>query len=657
MSSPSPEPHARIADWEAFYRDYRKPGYVAGFEITSKLGGGMFGLVFRARRMSIGKDYAIKFLQVEDETVQKAVLAELEQVKWFAQIDHPNLVSIEDRGEVDGIPFLVMAFAGTETLRDRMPAGRAPSPEEKDELLRYFLQACRGLAALHERSLVHFDVKPANVFLKGGVARVGDYGLSKLVTHSRGSLSMGRGTPYYMAPELLQRRGDHRSDVYSLGVLLYELLCGRVPFTGDSEWEVLKQHETKQPELPDHLTPRERAVLQRCLQKDPAARFQSVHDVIAACGAPAGVAAAAWSDVQAKSGRIAPPPLPSAAGPAPAGAAAGAGGEEDPVAGLGRASRDALRHAGTLAQRAAKEATRIAQEAAAQAQRAVQDAFDRSRTYGTRRWSALKILRKRHRGEDARGRTLEVAAAVAAGPRQPRRRRVGPALLGLGVALAAIAFAFVMVAPGGPSPSVVWTSGGAQSARVDADTFASIDVGRFHGSVQTEEPKWVRYVPRDLDTAKSLLQQHAHRLRSVAPLEETQRVRVVQLPKFEQSRAARAAGEAARGLVEEFLRREQWDDAIARELADSAPASLVAAAQALQQLDLRDPADLARARRLQRWLERTTRCDELRLIEGDRCTPDEIAAVNRDLGTLWLWFVNEFAHTPRTWTAYRALVR
>jgi hypothetical protein len=299
-----------LPDWEAFYRDYRKPGYVAGFEITSKLGGGMFGLVFRARRMSIGKDYAIKFLQVEDETVQKAVLAELEQVKWFAQIDHPNLVSIEDRGEVDGIPFLVMAFAGTETLRDRMPAGRAPSPDEKDELLRYFLQACRGLAALHERSLVHFDVKPANVFLKGGVARVGDYGLSKLVTHNRGSLSMGRGTPYYMAPELLQRRGDHRSDVYSLGVLLYELLCGRVPFTGDSEWEVLKQHETKQPELPDHLTARERAVLQRCLHKDPAARFQSVHDLIAACGEHASREPFGSSPLP----RSAPPPLPAADG-------------------------------------------------------------------------------------------------------------------------------------------------------------------------------------------------------------------------------------------------------------------------------------------------------------------------------------------------------
>lgn len=312
-------------DWEAFYRDYRKPGYIEGFEVTTKLGGGVFGLVFRARRMSIGKDYAIKFLKVDDGEVRRAVLSELEQVKYFAQIDHPNLVSIEDRGEVNGIPFLVMAFAGTETLRDLMTAsgigeGQVPEGGEKDELVQAFLQSCRGLHALHERSLVHFDIKPANVFLKGGVARLGDYGLSKLVTHSRGSLSMGRGTPYYMAPEMLQRRGDMRSDIYSLGVMLYEILCGKVPFTGDSEWEVLRKHETARPELPAHLTPTERAVLTRCLAKDPDARFQSVKQLLAAFGplsriggmpvASRVMARAAASTSQPASPPSVPPPLP-----------------------------------------------------------------------------------------------------------------------------------------------------------------------------------------------------------------------------------------------------------------------------------------------------------------------------------------------------------
>ncbi|MBK8095844.1 MAG: serine/threonine protein kinase [Planctomycetes bacterium] len=302
MNSEPPVP-ASAPDWEAFYANYRKPGYVTGFEISSKLGGGMFGLVFKARRQSIGKDYAIKFLKVDDTEVRRAVLAELEQVRFFAEIDHPNLVSIEDRGEIDGIPFIVMAYAGAETLKDKLPGDATTRPD----LVRYFLQACRGVAALHERSLVHFDLKPANVFLKGGVARVGDYGLSKLVTHSRGSLSMGRGTPYYMAPEMLQRRGDARSDIYSLGVMLYEIVCGDVPFKGDSEWEVLRKHEHEPPQFLPGVGKRERAVIERCLAKNPDQRFQSVHDLIGALGAPVSLDAPV----------LQPPPVPSQLPPMP----------------------------------------------------------------------------------------------------------------------------------------------------------------------------------------------------------------------------------------------------------------------------------------------------------------------------------------------------
>ena len=226
-SDPAPAP-VRV-DWEAFYRDYRKPGYLSGFEIVSKLGGGAFGLVFKARKESIGKDYAVKFLKVDDDSVRDAVLREIQNVALFAQVDHPNLVSIEDRGTVDGIPYVVMNYAGQETLQQRLAGGALP----RLEAMALFAQVVRGVQALHDHGLVHFDVKPANVFLKGDVARVGDYGLSKLVSASRNSLSFSRGTPYYMAPELLQRRGDARSDVYSLGVLLYDCLLYTSPSPRD----------------------------------------------------------------------------------------------------------------------------------------------------------------------------------------------------------------------------------------------------------------------------------------------------------------------------------------------------------------------------------------------------------------------------------------
>jgi hypothetical protein len=646
----------RLPDWEAFYRDYRKPGYVPGFEITTKLGGGMSGQVFRARRMSIGKDYAIKFLQVDDAEVRKAVVSELEQVRWFAQIDHPNLVSIEDRGEVDGIPYLVMAFAGTETLRDKL-TGAPPSGEAKDELVRAFLQCCRGLAALHERSLVHFDIKPANVFLKGGVARLGDYGLSKLVTHSRGSLSMGRGTPYYMAPEMLQRRGDHRSDVYSAGVMLYEILTGTVPFTGDSEWEVLKKHESEPPAMPSHLSPREIAILQRCLQKDPAARFQSVHDLIAAFGAPAGVGAAAWSDVRAGGGaptRVVPTPSPPAAGSSPPPIP---GSTEEAVAGFGRASREAMKHASTLAQRAAHEAGKLAQQAVAGAQRLVRDAVDKSRTYRVRRYRALQQL-KRQRHEDTREQALELAEAIGQGPPKPRRGwRIGWFAFPATVVLLIAALAAVFWA-GAPSPVPYAATTGYASPGDRQPTFRSILVPfPFDGAVSHAEPHWVATAQQDLSEARAELLAHIDRLRAKAPLDERARAQAVSLPEFKPAPGQAAVRAELDERVSRFLAARDYDAYVAGGLVAAAPDSLVVLAERLARIDWQRRGAFLTAVRLQRVLEEATGCRDLP-VYGDEDTPAEhLAEANRSLGVLWLWFVNEFAHTPRTWTTYCQLMR
>lgn len=314
---PSDQRLSTPPDWEAFYAGYKKPDYIPGLDLKEKLGAGMFGMVFRATRRSVGRDYAVKFLKIDDSEVRRAVLSELDSVRWFAQVDHPNLVAIEDMGTVDGIPYIVMGFGGSETLKDRLDAlveAGAETQGQREELVRLVLQAARGLSALHDRSLVHFDLKPANVFVKGGVARLGDYGLSRLMAGSRNTLSMGRGTPYYMAPEVMQQRGDVRSDVYSLGVMLYEVVIGELPFSGSSEWEVLRKHEVEPPEFPHDLPPAYRSVLARCLAKKPDDRFQTVAEMLQALGVPGTAAEAALSDVEqgvespAAWGAVAPDP-------------------------------------------------------------------------------------------------------------------------------------------------------------------------------------------------------------------------------------------------------------------------------------------------------------------------------------------------------------
>jgi tRNA A-37 threonylcarbamoyl transferase component Bud32 len=616
---------------------------VSGFEITSKLGGGMSGLVFRARKQSIGKDYAIKFLQVDDSEVRRAVLAELEQVQYFAQIDHPNLVSIEDRGEVDGIPFLVMSFAGTETLRDRMPAGgKLPGPAERDELLRWFLQCCRGLGALHERSLVHFDIKPANVFLKGAVARLGDYGLSKLITHSRGSLSMGRGTPYYMAPEMLQRRGDHRSDIYSLGVMLYEMLCGKVPFTGDSEWEVLKQHEQKAPDLPSHLSALERAVLQRCLQKDPAARYQSVLDVIAAFGAKAGVGAAAWSDVRAgagagEAGSTVPPPLPI-------------------VPPLPLPDPGARGYAQYVAEQALLGVGKVARVTGAALRDTVQELHHDGHGRSMRHRRALARLRGRLHWLPRRARQPRATGRSAGG--------VGKVLTVVGaLAIAVLGLGFLstlLVMTGSPvadAPQAIATSG-VPTPRLDTTrsaTFTRFGIPRrYTDLVSTSEPAWVALAQRDHDMAATALEARLQQLRDRVPFLPEARTAADDLPTFGGLRTLPAAQEQEIDvLLGQAITASEPDAELVPRFVELGPVALATVAARLGQIRYDSTDDVERARRLHEILQQATGCHEVPLV--DEGSLAAIARGNRPVGGLWAWILNEVAHTERTWQAYRSL--
>ena len=197
-------------DWEAFYSHYRKPGYIAGYEIINKLGGGVFGMVYKARKESIGKDYAIKFLKVDDEVVRDAVvLRELEHRRLLRADRSPQ--PRVDRGQGRGRRHPVHHH---ELCRGGHPA-QAPGAGTLDprrEALRIFIQAARGVQALHEHSLVHFDLKPANIFLKRRHRRGSATTASPSWSPSRATPCRSvRGTPYYMAPEMLQAPRGQRA--------------------------------------------------------------------------------------------------------------------------------------------------------------------------------------------------------------------------------------------------------------------------------------------------------------------------------------------------------------------------------------------------------------------------------------------------------------
>ena len=177
---------------------------------------------------------------------------------------------------MDGIPYIVMGYAGEETLALRLSEGGPLPPAEAAGLL---AQVCSGVQALHDHGFVHFDIKPANIFLRSGRPRLGDYGLARLITATRRTLSFGRGTPLYMAPELLDRKGDERSDIYSLGVVLFETLAGEPPFTGESEWDVMRKHEKAPLKFPRGFPKVLRSVVEKSMAKKPGSRFSSAGEM------------------------------------------------------------------------------------------------------------------------------------------------------------------------------------------------------------------------------------------------------------------------------------------------------------------------------------------------------------------------------------------
>ncbi len=255
---------------------------VANYRIEAKLGEGGMGVVYRAVDVTLDRPVALKLLSADlaqDPDVIERFRAE---AKAQANLNHTNIATLYSFLQVEGHSLIVMEYVDGETF-EQMIRRRGPIPQE--EAVPLFKQALLGIGFAHRMGIIHRDIKPGNLMVnRHGIAKVMDFGIAKLLGGRRLTRTgMHVGTVFYMSPEQIRTaRVDIRSDIYSLGVTLYEMLSGHVPFDSDSDFQVMSDHVNTPPTPPTRFYPYiprgiEQAVL-RALEKDPDARFQTVEE-------------------------------------------------------------------------------------------------------------------------------------------------------------------------------------------------------------------------------------------------------------------------------------------------------------------------------------------------------------------------------------------
>jgi eukaryotic-like serine/threonine-protein kinase len=264
----------------------------ARYEVVRLLGSGGMGAVYLVRDRELKREVALKFLRYDLADDPVALERFRREVALASEVTHRNVLRVYDIGEAQGVRFVTMQHVEGEDLATRLRReGKLPV----DELVALFRQVCEGLAAAHAAGVVHRDLKPQNILLdRSGSPHIADFGLA--VSFGQASLTeRGRmlGTPVYISPEQVNgAKADHRSDIYALGTILYEMAAGRAPFSEGTTTEIVVQRLQRpprplgelRPEVPAHL----RKIVARCLAIDPTERYQSCLEILRDLDAGAG---------------------------------------------------------------------------------------------------------------------------------------------------------------------------------------------------------------------------------------------------------------------------------------------------------------------------------------------------------------------------------